>query len=152
MPAGRPTDYTVELGELICAELAEGKSLITITNAPDMPAYRTVMYWIIRHNEFMQSYTQAREKQADALIDKGLAEMDEAIDKDATIIATRKAETRLKFAEKMHPKKYGNKLELSGSLEMKMTDEQLDHQLAQLLGKAGIVSPARGEGAPPEEA
>jgi|SRR5687767_4358881 len=152
MPGGRPTGYTPELGELICERIAQGTSLLSITEEPDMPSYSMVMRWVINYAEFREKYTHARENQADAFIDKGAKELDNATGKDEIIGAARRAEVRLKFAEKMHPRKYGNKLELSGSLEMKMSDDQLDARLALLLGKAGIDTTAGGEGTPEETA
>ncbi len=37
MPAGRPTDYTPELGDLICSRIAEGSSLRKICTDDEMP-------------------------------------------------------------------------------------------------------------------
>jgi len=61
MPAGRPTDYTPELAERICAWLAGGKSLRAFCRQDDTPAIETVCRWVVRHDEFRQQYTQARE-------------------------------------------------------------------------------------------
>lgn len=152
MPGGRPTDYTEELSESICARIAGGTSLVTITDEPDMPHYATVMRWVIRYAEFCEKYTRAREAQADAFVDKGAKELDAALEKDDILGAARKAEVRLKFAEKLNPRKYGNKLELSGSLEVTMTDDQLESRLTQLLGKAGVDPHPGGEGETPEQA
>ena len=152
MPAGRPTDYTPELAEYICDEMAKPRSMVDICNEPDMPDQTTVYRWLVKHDEFRQMYTRAREIQADASIDKGMSEVDAAKDKDEIIGATKKAETRIKFAEKLNPRKYGNKLELSGSLEVQMTDDQLESRVTQLLGKAGIGASAGGEGETEETA
>jgi hypothetical protein len=39
---GRPSKYTKALGDRICAQIAEGKSLRTICDNPDMPDKATV--------------------------------------------------------------------------------------------------------------
>jgi hypothetical protein len=149
--AGRPTDYTPELGREICEQLLEGASLLKIVEAKGMPTYRTVMNWVLRHEEFFQNYTRAREQQPDAFLDKGLAELTSANGKDATLAAARKVEVLIKLAEKQNPRKYGNTLKLSGELDLNhRTDEQLKSELAQLLGKAAGGNDPEGVGAPAE--
>jgi hypothetical protein len=58
---GRPTDYTTELAESICAWIAGGKSLRSFCAQKGTPDVTTVCRWIVRHDEFRQHYTQARE-------------------------------------------------------------------------------------------
>lgn len=41
----RPTEYTPELGDLICELLADGQTLSAICKNPAMPAERTVRSW-----------------------------------------------------------------------------------------------------------
>lgn len=57
---GRPTDYLPEVGEDICNLLMLGESLRSICKRPGLPAIRTVMYWLQRHEDFMQQYARAR--------------------------------------------------------------------------------------------
>lgn len=64
---GRPTDYMPEVAEDICNLLMLGESLRSICKRPGMPAIRTVMYWLQRHEDFMQQYARAREIQAELL-------------------------------------------------------------------------------------
>jgi hypothetical protein len=37
MPAGRPSDYTQEIADLICERIADGESLRAICAGDDMP-------------------------------------------------------------------------------------------------------------------
>jgi hypothetical protein len=67
MPAGRPTDYTPELATRICADIALGYSLRTISKEESMPCVATVFNWLRIHPEFLEQYTRAKEEQADAL-------------------------------------------------------------------------------------
>lgn len=70
MPGGRPTDYTLEKAQEICALLAEGNALVEIAQREDMPAIRTIYRWLIVHEEFRQLYTQAREWQGETMADR----------------------------------------------------------------------------------
>jgi len=67
---GKASTYTDEMGEAICARLANGESLIAIVRCPDMPCYGTVYGWLKRHPEFADHYALAREVQADYLFDE----------------------------------------------------------------------------------
>lgn len=71
---GRPSLYTEELGEKICARLADGESLNSICKDDGMPSERTVRTWALDKNHpFSPKYAQAREigylKMADELLD-----------------------------------------------------------------------------------
>lgn len=58
---GRPSIFTQELADFMCAEIASGQSLIDILEAiPDAPAYGTVMRWCEEKPEFCEKYTRAR--------------------------------------------------------------------------------------------
>lgn len=70
MPAGRPSDYTIEKAEEICTLLAEGNALVEIVEREDMPAMRTVYRWLFAHEEFRQMYAQAREWQGETMADR----------------------------------------------------------------------------------
>src|SRR5690606_35856096 len=71
---GRPSLYTEELAEKICARLADGESLNSICTDEGMPAESTVRLWTLDINHpFSAKYAQAREigylKMADELLD-----------------------------------------------------------------------------------
>lgn len=59
---GRPTTYTQDIADLVCAELAEGKTLREVCRAEHMPHESTVRKWALEDREgFYTQYTQARE-------------------------------------------------------------------------------------------
>jgi hypothetical protein len=58
---GRPTDYTPELAESFCAEVADGKSIREICARDDMPGKSTIMRWLARFEEFRDLYARAKE-------------------------------------------------------------------------------------------
>lgn len=70
--AGRPTIFTDELAETICARIASGESLRSICKEDNMPVMSTVMLWIIdgKHEAFSEQYELARKIQAETLADE----------------------------------------------------------------------------------
>lgn len=142
----RPSTYTAEMGNKICERIAEGQSLQRICRDEDMPDRQRVLAWLRANNAFRAHYASARDEQTDSFLDLANSKLEGAYDKDSATMAKALAEGYVRIAEKQSPKKYGNKLELSGSLEMKMTDEQLESRLAQLLGKDGAGTAPGGAG------
>jgi hypothetical protein len=137
MPAGRPSDYSPTVAEEICRRLIDGESLRKICEADDMPVKTTVLRWLIQHEEFQAQYTQARQLQAEGDLDDVVEIADDSSDDlgfkettdkdgegakpiflhDRVQRAKLRIETRLKRAEKMHPRKYGPQLkqEITGA-------------------------------------
>lgn len=61
-PRGRPTVYTQEIGDRICAELATGASLRSICRDDNLPAESTVRLWTQdTKSQFAAQYVRARE-------------------------------------------------------------------------------------------
>jgi hypothetical protein len=158
----RPSDYTEELALHICAELASGRSLVSICKDDDMPDISTVYRWRLAHPAFRDMYTRAREDQADTLADEIVGIADESIndtylDSDGNertnheVVARSKlrVDARKWVAAKLKPRSYGDKLDLthSGELNVKtLSDDDLDKRIAEAAGKAGIAFAADGEG------
>lgn len=135
MPAGRPSDYTQELADRICEQLAMGVSVRTVCKADDMPNAASVFRWIRSHPEFCEQYTKAKAESADAfgedmidIADDGSndwydQQIGELIVKkpDTEHIARSRLriETRKWLASKLKPKKYGERVEVehSGSID-----------------------------------
>lgn len=106
---GRPSDYTQELADAICAQLAEGISLRTVCKAEEMPDASTVFRWLRSKPEFCEQYTRAKEESAEAFSEDMLEIAD-----DKTGDPTRdrlRVDTRKWLASKLKPKKYGEKVE-----------------------------------------
>lgn len=76
--AGRPTKKTAAMLEDICHQIAIGKSLRRIVEAPGMPGLRTVMTWLNEDTQFQQQYARAREAQADLYADEIIEIADDA--------------------------------------------------------------------------
>lgn len=128
MAGGRPTDYTPEMADIICARIAEGRAVISIAKDDDMPAQGTIYRWLFNHLEFQEKYARAREVQADIFAEEILQIADDG--KNDTYLKDGKEETnhdviarsRLRvdsrkwLASKLKPKKYGD------SINQKHTD------------------------------
>lgn len=145
--SGRPSEYTEEIGILICQRIADGESLRKICKDDDMPARSTVFRWLVHEDGFSDRYTRARELQADAIFDEILDISDdgrndymESSDDEGGIAyklngehiqrSRLRVDARKWMAGKLRPKKYGEKLELEHSGQIKhslseMTDEEL---------------------------
>ena len=128
-PNGRPSKYSQELADRICAELAQGYSLRTVCAGDDMPSVKTIFNWFRTYPEFLQQYTRAKEESADAMADEVLDIADNA--ENDWMVVNRKdgseawqlngehvqrsrlrIETRKWLMAKMKPKKYGEKLDV----------------------------------------
>jgi len=146
MPAGRPSKYTEELADTICARLVEGESLKAICREDGMPSASTVFVWLDLHEEFRTKYARARELQAELQVD----EMTEIADDgqndwmerknangenigwkengEALTRSKLRLEQRRWFAEKLLPKKYGAKMAIGGANDLPpvKTEQTLD--------------------------
>lgn len=143
---GRPTDYLPEVGEDICNLLMLGESLRSICKRPGMPAIRTVMYWLQRHEDFMQQYARAREVQAELLAEEIIEIADDSagdviVDEDGREQTNheRVARSRLRvdarkwYASKLAPKRYGDRVQHDQKITITdLTDEELDKRLMEL--------------------
>ena len=153
-PTGRPSTYTQDIADEICAGLAEGKSLRTVCSADHLPCVKTVFNWFRIRDEFLQQYTRAKEESADALTDEMLDIADdgtndwmERLDNKGVNIGWEingesiqrskvRIDTRKWLSSKLKPKKYGDKIttEHTGNVGLTdMSEETLDAKLAELL-------------------
>jgi len=109
MTAGRPTEYTPEVGDEICSRLAQGRSLLGICRDDDMPSTVTVYAWLRKHEEFLNNYARAREDQADTLADS-LTDLADAATPETVNVVRLQVDTRKWAASKLKPKKYSDKV------------------------------------------
>lgn len=126
---GRPTDYTQELADKICEELAEGVSLRTVCVAEAMPAARTVFRWLRTNEQFCQQYARAKQESADAMAEDILDIADDGtndwmeinraghtteVPNNEVLQRSRlRVDTRKWLMSKMKPKKYADKLDIT---------------------------------------
>jgi hypothetical protein len=130
---GRPSGYSVNLAAEICLRLSNGEPLRQICMEEKMPAQATVYVWLLRHPEFVEMYARAREDQADTMADEIVAIADEqpevipVFDKrtgeliehklDGAFIQWQKnrIDARKWTAMKLKPRKYGDRVALTGA-------------------------------------
>jgi hypothetical protein len=125
---GRPTLFTPELGDRICAEVMAGNPLVRICAADDMPHPATVYRWFRENKSFCDNYARAKEDQADYFVEDILQIADIATPEDIQVARLR-VDTRKWAASKYKPKKYGDKITQEqtgpdgGPIENKVTVE-----------------------------
>ena len=123
--AGRPSGYTMEIGDVLCERLANGESLRRILSDDGMPSMSMVFRWLAADELFREQYTHARAAQADHDFD-GLCDMadeppekkaDGSVDIGWVQHQRLRIETRKWAISKLAPKKYGEKVstELTGA-------------------------------------
>lgn len=72
-PFGRPTLYCDETANRVLELIATGRSLKRICEEnDDLPHRDTIYRWLLRHSDFFDRYTEAREVQADCVADNVL--------------------------------------------------------------------------------
>lgn len=131
-PPGRPSDFTPELADRICEQLADGNSLRSICQAEGMPNRSTVARWLATNEQFRDQYAHACEMRQEELFDQIIEIADtpmvgqKSVSKatgleitEADMIEHRRlqVEARKWTLGKMAPKKYGDKVqqELTGA-------------------------------------
>ena len=114
--------YSAEIAERICNELMTGKGLNTICQAEDMPAESTVRQWVQDDRDgFAAKYARARAIQAERFADELIQLADKASDSETAQVQRLKIDTRKWVISKILPKKYGDKVEVEQTGEVKHT-------------------------------
>ncbi len=124
---GRPSKYTQEIADRICAELSQGISLRTVCKADDLPCAVTVFSWMRKYPEFLNQYTRAKEESADAMGEDILDISDNAtndymeqndpdnpgyrVNGEHIQRSRLRVESRKWLMSKQKPKKYGDKIQ-----------------------------------------
>jgi hypothetical protein len=128
----RPSKYSPVIAATICSAIADGVSVRKICARDDMPDKATVMRWLAEHEEFRRQYAAARELQADLLFDEALEIADDAsrdtrvvdgsegapvavVDHEHISRSRLRVDTRKWAAGKLAPKKYGDRVALTGA-------------------------------------
>jgi len=135
LPLGRPTKYSDELADKICARLASGEPMAKIAKLPSMPDQTTIYRWLREKPDFQQRYADARVDGAHVLADQiqeivdtePLAVFDEQGNKryDSGAIQHQRLrmDARKWLAAKYLPKVYGDRLTHSGDDEAPIVAE-----------------------------
>ena len=130
---GRPTKYTPELAGRIFERIIEGESVRSICRDETIPSKSTVLRWLGDETKagFRDLYARARKAGCEAIADDIMEIADDATNdfmerrrKDGSTEMVLNSEhvqrsrlridTRKWLLSKLAPRKYGNKLELSG--------------------------------------
>lgn len=114
----RPTKYTPEIDETVCARLAGGESLRSICASDDtLPDVSTILRWVVSDREgFCEHYMIAREAagyaHADRQVDLANLCAEEGIDPQSARVAMQGYQWA---AERMAPKKHSARQEVAHS-------------------------------------
>lgn len=142
---GRSLEFSQEVADKICEQIAEGKSLRAILKEDEsLPASSTIFKWLANVESFAEQYARAREAQADALFDEILSIADDGLNdtytdeegnvrtnQDVIARSRLRVDARKWMAGKLRPKVYGEKVqtELSGHVGIsarQMSDAELE--------------------------
>ena len=123
---GRPSKYSDTLVKKICSRIANGESLRKICEDKAMPHRDTVNEWLDKKKGFSDQYARARDEQADFYAE----EVIEIADTDPDPARARvRIDARKWKAGKMRPKKWGDKVVLSGD-----EDNPIKSEISVLMG------------------
>lgn len=135
---GRPSSFTQEYADAICAGIIEGKSIQEICSADDMPAKSTVFKWLNDIEGFSDQYAQAKELQAEQMAEEILHIADDgtndfvtrknkdgsdyvAFDHEHVQRSKLRVDARKWLMSKMLPKKYGDRQQIVGDESAPLT-------------------------------
>lgn len=107
------TEWSEELVGDICDHLATGKSLLEIAKLEGYPSAATMYRQMARDPAFATSIARAREAQQDHEADKCIEMADQATAEDWQVVKLR-IWARQWRAAKLAPKRYGDKVALTG--------------------------------------
>lgn len=118
---GRPTLYTLELGNEICARVIT-RSLHAVCKDDDLPRESTIYEWLGKHKEFAENYARARQLRAYRRaedVDKIMEDLrNHVIDHNQARIML----DAIKWQTgKENPKNFGDRLELAGDKSNPLT-------------------------------
>ena len=120
MTMGRPSEYTSEKADAICALISQGESVRSIGQRKDMPSEAGIYKWLANHPEFVEKYTRAREQQADVYSHQIVDIADSATPEDY-MVAKLRLDARKWAASKLAPKKYGDRMTHAGDEKAPLT-------------------------------
>lgn len=107
----RPSSFTQEIADEICARIAKGDSLRSICANDDfLPSERTIYRWLDDNEAFCQQYARAREMQADAKFDEAW-QIATSATPESVQVARLQIDTIKWQTGKLAPKKYGDKVD-----------------------------------------
>jgi len=127
-PKGRPSIYTDQIADEICARMSQGESLRQILKDKHMPGHTAVYGWLREKQAFAENYTRARGDQSDTYADEIIEISDNAKDYNK---ARLQVDARKWIASKLKPKKYGDRQVIEHDVT------SIEDKLAALRGDKG---------------
>jgi hypothetical protein len=133
--------YTPELAATFCAAIAEGGSLRAVCSRAGMPSKATAFRWLAEHADFRTMYEKATDDRADGHIEEIVDIADNCrLDTESIQKAKLRIYARIEATQKMKPKKYGSKVQLTGdgggAIRVQTAAALTDDQLAAIAGGA----------------
>ena len=126
-PIGRPNTYSKGLADRICERIARGESLRAVCSDGDMPNRSTIHEWLATNQEFSDQYARAREEQADHFAQDIIRIADEVEPESAAVAKAKlQIDARKWTAAKLAPKKYSDKIDLSGDMRVQVETRSLE--------------------------
>lgn len=136
---GRPSDYSDETAQEICARIMDGETLRQICLLEHMPDKSTVCRWLAAHEGFRDHYARAKEAQADMMAEELLDIADDgrndwveretrggqsyvALNEEAVARSKLRVEARKWLMGKMKPKKYGDRQTIDHNVTVPLAD------------------------------
>lgn len=109
------TTYTADLAAKFCAAIADGGTLRSVCKKAGMPSKATVFRWLGEQVEFQKMYESATDERTDVMIDEIVDIADNCkTDADSIRKAKLRIHARVEQAQRMKPRKYGAKMQLTG--------------------------------------
>lgn len=136
--------FSQATADAICARLAEGESLRAVCRDDDMPSIGTFLRWVTDSRELAEQYARARVLCLDAMAEDILDIADtpqigtKSVSKATGLEITEgdmvehrrlRIEARKWLMGKMAPKKYGDKIELGGSVDLNAKIERITRKI-----------------------
>lgn len=147
-PVGRPSKYTDEIAERIYSEMVNGKDMVEICQADDMPDRGTVYRWMVQRPEFAALCARAREALADYEFYRAKKLADECTEENVNSARVKLNHLQWRIM-KVSPKNYGDKTrsEITGAdggpIEMQATTvdaRQLEPEHREALKQALLAA------------
>ena len=129
MATGRPSLYTPERFDEICARISKGEPRAQICRSISIGT-STVYDWMAADTALAGRFARARAEGFDVIAEDCLEIADDRDDDPASRRV--RVETRLKLLAKWDPKRYGDRVELAGS-----KDQPLTVQIVKLTEEGG---------------
>lgn len=99
--------------EMICQEVANGKTLTAISKTPGFPPFHTIRYWIGKFPHFKKAIAEARAARAEYYHDK-IHDLAEDVDEDTAKSARVKLEAYKHLSAVNDPDTYGQRIKHTG--------------------------------------